>query len=114
MVHVVQFETPKAYFFKVDFVTGNYTYETGSKTGILEQLKDCLPHFFYGFRNRHFNKSWLTKCYTFIINYIQVLRNCIDKHAMENNLQNKMQITFFLMASNNIDFDLVCYVNMYR
>ena len=33
---------------------------------------------------------------------------------MKNNLQNKMQITFFLMASNNIDFDHVCHVDMYR
>ena len=37
-----------------------------------------------------------------------------DKYAMKNNLQNKMQITFFLMTSNNIDFDHVCQVNMYR
>ena len=33
---------------------------------------------------------------------------------MKNNLQNKMQITFILMANNNIDFDHVCLVNMYR
>ena len=37
-----------------------------------------------------------------------------DKCAMKNNLQNKMQITFFVMASNNIDFDHVRHVNMYR
>ena len=37
-----------------------------------------------------------------------------DKYAMENNLQNKMQINFFLMASDNFDFDHVCHVNMYR
>ena len=112
---VVQFETPKAYFFKVDFVTGNYTYETGSKTGILEQLKDCLPLLFYGFRNRHFNKSWLTKCYTFIINCtsFEKLHGFSIYMQWKNNLQNKMQITFFRMPSNNIDFDLVCYVNMY-
>ena len=46
---VVQFGTPKAYFFKMNlrrfrraarFVTGNYVdYETGSMTGILKQLK---------------------------------------------------------------------------
>ena len=46
---VVQFGIPKVYFFKMNlrsaekgaarFVTGNYTYETGSMTGILEQLK---------------------------------------------------------------------------
>ena len=32
---------------------------------------------------------------------------------MKNNLQNKMQNTFLVMASNNIDFDHVCHVNMY-
>ena len=37
-----------------------------------------------------------------------------DKNAMQNILQNKMQITFFVMASNNIDFDHVFHVNMYR
>ena len=30
-----------------------------------------------------------------------------DKYAMKNNLQDKMQIIFFLMASHNIDFDHV-------
>ena len=29
---------------------------------------------------------------------------------MKNNLQNKMQITQFLMASKNTDFDHVCHV----
>ena len=33
---------------------------------------------------------------------------------MKNNLQDKMQITRFLMASYNINFDHVCHVNMYR
>ena len=33
---------------------------------------------------------------------------------MKNNLHNKMQITYFLMASKNIDFDRVCHVIMYR
>ena len=28
---------------------------------------------------------------------------------MKNNLQNKMQITLFLMSSKNIDFDHVCH-----
>ena len=37
-----------------------------------------------------------------------------DKYAMKNNLQTKMQITLFVMASNNIDFDHLCRVNMYR
>ena len=32
---------------------------------------------------------------------------------MKTNLQNKMQITFFLMASKNIDFDHVCHVVVY-
>ena len=36
------------------------------------------------------------------------------KYAMKNNLQNKMQTTFFLMASNNTDFDHECHVSMYR
>ena len=31
----------------------------------------------------------------------------------ENEFQIKMQITYFLMASKNIDFD-VCHVIMYR
>ena len=34
--------------------------------------------------------------------------------AMKNNLQNKMQITFFLMASKNVDFDHVCRVVVHR
>ena len=38
----------------------------------------------------------------------------LDKYAMKNNVQNKMQITLFPMASKNIDFDHVCHVNMYR
>ena len=33
---------------------------------------------------------------------------------MKNNLQNKMQITFFLMASKNIDFGHVCHVVVNR
>ena len=37
-----------------------------------------------------------------------------DKYAMENNLQNKMQITYLLMASKSIDFDHVCHVIVYR
>ena len=31
---------------------------------------------------------------------------------MKNNLQIKMQITYFLTACNNIDFDHVCHVIM--
>ena len=31
---------------------------------------------------------------------------------MKKNLQNKMQITIFFMASNDIDFVHVCHVNM--
>ena len=38
----------------------------------------------------------------------------IDKYAMKNNLQNKMQITCFLMASKNFDFDHVSHVIVYR
>ena len=37
-----------------------------------------------------------------------------DKYVMKNNLPNKMQITIFLVASKNIDFDHVCHVIMYR
>ena len=33
-----------------------------------------------------------------------------DKYAMKNNLQNTMQITLFLMASKNINFDHMCPV----
>ena len=33
---------------------------------------------------------------------------------MKNNLQNTMQIIFFLMASKNIDFDHVCHVIVYK
>ena len=33
---------------------------------------------------------------------------------LKNDLQNKMQITHFLMASKNIDFDHVCHVILYR
>ena len=36
-----------------------------------------------------------------------------DKYAVKNNLQNKMQITLFLVTSNDIDFDHVCHMNMY-
>ena len=33
---------------------------------------------------------------------------------MKNNLQNKMQIIYFLMASKNIDFDHVCHVIVHK
>ena len=33
---------------------------------------------------------------------------------MKNNLQIKMQITYLLIASENIDFDHVCHVIMYK
>ena len=47
---------------------------------------------------------------------VQVLRKCTvsDKYAIKNNLQNKMQITHFLMASKNVDFHHVCHVIVYR
>ena len=32
----------------------------------------------------------------------------------KNNVQDKKQITYFLKASKNIDFDHVCHVSMYR
>ena len=37
-----------------------------------------------------------------------------DKYIMKNNLQNKMQIAHFFMASKNIDMDNVCHVIVYR
>ena len=37
-----------------------------------------------------------------------------DKYAMKNNLQNKMQISFFLVATKNIEFNHVCHVIVYR
>ena len=36
------------------------------------------------------------------------------KFAMKNDLHNKMQITYFLMAGKKIDFDHVCHVIVYR
>ena len=33
-----------------------------------------------------------------------------DKNAMKNNLQNKMQIIYFLVATKNIEFNHVCHV----
>ena len=37
-----------------------------------------------------------------------------DKCAMKNNVQHKMQIAFFLMASKNVEFDHMCRVIVYR
>ena len=37
-----------------------------------------------------------------------------DKYAMKNNLQNKMQIIYFLVATKNIEFDHMCHVIVYR
>ena len=37
-----------------------------------------------------------------------------DKNAMKNNVLFKVYITYFLMASKNIDFDHVCHVIVYR
>ena len=52
-------------------------------------------------------------CYSFIINCTRFEKNAwfFDKYAMKINLQNKMQITFFLMSSKNIDFDYVCHTS---
>ena len=46
----------------------------------------------------------------------QVLKDVwfFDKYAMKNTVQNKMQITLFLMANKNIDFDHVCHVIVYK
>ena len=38
----------------------------------------------------------------------------LDRYAIKNDLQNKMQITYSLMASKNIDFDHVCHMTLYR
>ena len=57
-----------------------------------------------------------TICNTFIINCKSFQENAVffDKYAMKNNLQNKMQIIYFLVATKNIDFDHVCHVIVYR
>ena len=39
---------------------------------------------------------------------------CFDKYAMKNNLQNKTQIAYFLIARKNIDLNHVCHVIVYR
>ena len=61
-------------------------------------------------------KKCKTIRFTFIIITIEAVRKCIFffyKYAMKNNLLIKMQITYLLMASKNIDFDHVCHVIMY-
>ena len=37
-----------------------------------------------------------------------------DKYEMKNNLQNKTQITHFLIANKTIDFNHLCQVILYR
>ena len=61
-------------------------------------------------------KFRLTICHIFMIDCTRFEKmHCFfDKYAIKNNLQNKMQITHFLMASKNIDFDHVCHVSVYR
>ena len=79
-------------------------------------IKDCFPHLFHGFRNRNNNKISLDNMLYFH-NYLYKFWETawfFDKYAMKNNLPNKMQITYFIMASNDIDFDHMCHVNMYR
>ena len=36
-----------------------------------------------------------------------------NKYAMKYDLQNNMQLIYFLMTSKNIDFDRVCHVILY-
>ena len=79
-------------------------------------FKDCLPHIFHGFRNRHFNQISLNNTVYFhnVLYMFWEIAWFLDKYAMKNNLQNKMRITIFVMAINNVDFDHVYHVNMYR
>ena len=40
------------------------------------------------------------------------MQGLFDKYAMENNLQNKMLIIYFLVATKNIEFNHVCHVRI--
>ena len=53
---------------------------------------------------------------TFIINRksFEKVQFFFDKYAMKNNLQTKMQIIYFPVATKNIDFDHVRHVIVYR
>ena len=67
---------------------------------LLKKLfKDYLPLLFYGFRNKYFSLILLENRLYFhsYILTVQGLRNTwfFDKHAIKNNVQNKMQITLF-------------------
>ena len=59
-------------------------------------------------------KFCLTICYTFIhvINCtsFEKMHGFSINMQLKNNLSNKMQITYFLMISMNINFDHVCHV----
>ena len=77
-------------------------------------LKDCLPHLFHGFRNKCLNKISLYNMQYFLNNCTSFEKMHGFSINMKNNLQTKMQITLFLMARKNIDFDHVCHVIMYR
>ena len=46
-------------------------------------FKDCLPHLFHRFKNRHLTKFRKTICYTFIVNY-----TCCEKmHGFSINMR---------------------------
>ena len=59
-----------------------------------------------------------TICSTFIVNCTSFENMHVFyhyyKYAMKNNVQDKMHISYFLMASKNIEFDHVCHVIVYR
>ena len=79
-------------------------------------FKEGLPYLFHSFRNKYFNKISLGNMLYFQNKLQKFLENAwfSDKYAMKNNLQNKMQIIFFLVATNNIEFNHVCHVIVYR
>ena len=79
-------------------------------------LKARLPHLFHGFRNKYFNKILFGNMLYFHQLTVHVLKKkswFFDINEMKNNLQNNMQITYFYLASKNIDFDHVSHVIVY-
>ena len=75
-------------------------------------IKEYLPHLFYGFRNKYFDEISLDNM-LYMYHYWE---NAwfFHKYAKKNSLQNKTQISYFLMASKNTYFDHVCHAVMYR
>ena len=64
-------------------------------------LKHYLPHLFHGFRNKYFNKISLDSMLYFHNKLPKLSENVwfFDIYGMKKNVQSKMQIAFFLMAS---------------